>query len=40
VQSKDFIPGHDPSVTLNDQDIADRAALQAQLHYASLYLKL
>jgi hypothetical protein len=40
VQRKDFIPGHNPSVALNDQDIADRAALQAQLHHASSYLKL
>jgi hypothetical protein len=40
VQGKDFIPGHDPSVTLNDQNIADRAALQAQLHHTSSYVKL
>ena len=27
-----------PSLTLNHQDIADRAALQTQLHHASLFL--
>jgi hypothetical protein len=35
VQRKDFVAGHDASVALNDQDIADGAALKAQLHLAS-----
>jgi len=29
VQRKDFISRHDASVALNDQNLADRAALQA-----------
>ena len=37
VQSIDFIARHNASVTLNDQDLADRAAFQAQLHHASSY---
>jgi hypothetical protein len=37
VQRKNFLPGNDPSLALNDQDIADRAALHTQLHHASLY---
>jgi hypothetical protein len=40
VQRIDFISSHDPSLTLNQEDIADRPALQAQLHSASLDLKV
>jgi hypothetical protein len=36
VQRKDFLPGNDPSGALNNQNIADRAAVHTQLHHASL----
>jgi len=32
VQREHFISRHDSSMTLHDQNVADRTALQAQLH--------
>src|SRR5579872_76445 len=38
VQSKDFFPADDSSLALNDQDVANRAAVQMQLHHILLKL--
>jgi hypothetical protein len=39
VQRKYLIAGYDPSVALNNEDIADRAALHAQLHFRLLVFR-
>ena len=39
VQREDFVAGNDASVALDDQNIADRAALDSELHYAPLELE-